>query len=768
MYDKTKKIKFHEWEGFNVSTWCNEINVRDFIQMNYTPYYGAASFLTKPTKNTITLWGTVSNLVEQERKKGGVLDMDTRVSSIDAFGPGYIDKRLEKIVGLQTDAPLKRAYMPVGGVRMADMAAISNGFKPDPSMSLIYSKYRKTHNQGVFDAYTKEITDARHTHIITGLPDAYARGRIIGDYRRVALYGMDFLIKEKKQQREKRTGKHQTDEIIRMREETMEQIKSMNAIVAMAKTYGFDITLPAKNAQECVQWIYFGYLAAIKEQNGAAMSIGRVSTFIDIYIQRDINNGILTEQEAQEIMDHFIMKLRMVRFIRTSEYNQIFSGDPIWATESIGGMGIDGRTLVTKNSFRVLQSLVNMGPAPEPNITVLWSDKLPEEFKKFCAESSIKFSSIQYESDDLIRKTHEDDYGIACCVSPMIIGKQMQFFGARANLPKALLYAINGGIDEIENNYMMGPKLSQLPDGQLKFSNIYSRYKKVLAWLARIYVNALNTIHYMHDKYYYEAAEMALHDINVHRFFATGIAGLSIAADSLSAIKYAKVTPVWKQVDGTNRKVAINFITDGKYPAYGNNDNRVDKIAVKIIRDFYKLLKKEKTYRNSELTMSILTITSNVVYGKATGHTPDGRKAGQPFSPGANPFNGRDNTGAINSLSSVAKLPYRYAMDGISNTWTVVPNALGKDSLSVRIANSNKDLDNKETNLVNLLDGYFKKGGYHLNVNVLNKDTLLDAQKNPSKYPQLTIRVSGYAVNFIKLTKEQQDDVISRTFHTTI
>ncbi|MDR0857012.1 MAG: formate C-acetyltransferase [Mycoplasmataceae bacterium] len=765
--DKEVNTWFEEWNGFTKGKWCDDINTRDFIHKNYTPYEGDSSFVSGPTVATKKLWTAVSELVKKEIANGGVLDMDQRVSFVDAYGPGYINKDLEKIVGLQTDAPLKRAFMPIGGIRMADQAAKTYGFKTDPILDEIYTKYRKTHNAGVFDAYTSEITAARHTHIITGLPDAYARGRIIGDYRRIALYGMDYLINEKKAARDAMTHKHITRSDIRMREETADQLKAMNAMITMAQAYGLDIRKPAKNAKEAVQWVYFGYLAAVKDQNGAAMSVGRTSTFLDIYIERDIKNGVLTEKEAQELMDHFVMKLRMVRFIRTPDYNEIFSGDPIWATESIGGMGKDGRTLVTKNSFRLLQTLSNMGPAPEPNITVLWSKHLPIGFKEFCAQTSIKYSSIQYESDELIRKEHGDDYGIACCVSPMKIGKEMQFFGARCNLPKALLYAINGGIDEIENEYQMGPELEQLPEGKLEYKVVYKRFLHMLKWLARVYINALNTIHYMHDKYYYEAAEMALHDIEVKRFFATGIAGLSVAADSLSAIKYAEVTPVWKQVEGSDRKIAVDFNINGDYPTYGNNDDKADEIAVNLVKDFYKILAENKTYRHSELTLSILTITSNVVYGKATGSTPDGRKLGQPFAPGANPFNGRDKTGAINSLTSVSKLPYEYARDGISNTWTIIPSALGKKSLSVKLHDEVGE-SSQETNLIDLIDAYFKNGGYHLNVNVLDKETLLDAQKNPDKYPQLTIRVSGYAVNFIKLTKEQQDDVISRTFHTVI
>ena len=687
-----KKIWFEQWEGFKPGAWCNEIDVREFIQLNYTPYEGDDSFLTGPTKATETLWKKVMELTKKERENGGVLDMDTRVSFIDAYGPGYIDKKLEKIVGVQTDKPFKRAFMPIGGIRMAVQAGENYGFKSDPKLVEIYSKYRKTHNQGVFDAYTDEMRLARRSHIITGLPDAYSRGRIIGDYRRVALYGIDYLINEKIEARNNLSST-MTSDIIRLREETMDQINALKAMKRMAEAYGFDISKPAKNAREAIQWTYFGYLAAVKDQNGAAMSLGRTSTFLDIYIERDLQNKVITEQEAQELMDQFIMKLRIVKFMRTPEYNNLFSGDPIWATESIGGMGIDGRTLVTKNSFRTIHTLSNMGPSPEPNLTILWSKNLPQNFKLFCAKYSIAFSSMQYESDDLMRVTHGDDYGIACCVSPMKIGKQMQFFGARANLAKALLYAINGGYDELHPEMRLGPKLGQLDTKKaLNFDEVLERYKDVMRWLAGLYVNTLNIIHYMHDKYYYEAGEMSLYDLNVHRFFATGIAGLSVVADSLSAIKYAKVMPVWKKLPN-GRYIATDFKITGDYPKYGNDDDRVDELGVDIVKFFMNELKKLHTYRNSEITMSILTITSNVVYGKNTGSTPDGRKGGIPFAPGANPMSGRDKSGAVNSLSSVSKIPFKHAADGISNTFSIVPGALGKDDELVVIAGDTLDVD---------------------------------------------------------------------------
>lgn len=685
------KIWFKEWDGFKPGQWCDEIDTRQFIQLNYTPYEGDESFLEGPTSNTTNLWNIVSELTKKELANGGVLEMDKRVSFIDAYGPGYLDKKLEKIVGVQTDKPFKRAYMPIGGVRMAQQAAKTYGFESDPNIDEIYTKYRKTHNQGVFDVYTKEMRDARHTHIITGLPDAYSRGRIIGDYRRIALYGIDYLIAAKKSD-VNALSEEMRPEIVRLREEAADQIRALNAMKKMALAYGHDISKPAKNAQEAIQWTYYGYLAAIKDQNGAAMSIGRTSTFLDVYIERDLKKGLITEKEAQELMDHFVMKLRIVKFMRTPDYNSLFSGDPIWATESIGGMGIDGRTLVTKNSFRMIHTLSNMGPSPEPNLTILWSKNLPRSFKLFCAKYSIKYSSMQYESDDLMRVTHGDDYGIACCVSPMKIGKQMQFFGARANLAKALLYAINGGYDEMHPEYRLGPVLGQLDTKKsLNYDEVVERYKLVMKWLAGLYVNALNVIHYMHDKYYYEAGEMALYDLHVHRFFATGIAGLSVVADSLSAIKYAKVTPVWKKLPN-GRSIAVDFKITGQFPKYGNDDDRVDLLAVDVIKFFMGELKKLYTYRSTDITTSILTITSNVVYGKNTGATPDGRKAGVPFAPGANPMHGRDDSGAVNSLSSVAKIPFKYAGDGISNTFSIIPGALGKDDELV-IMNGELDVD---------------------------------------------------------------------------
>ncbi len=684
------KNNFPQWKGFKKGQWCSEVDVRDFIQKNYTPYEGDDSFLAGPTDSTNKLWDKVMELTKKELANGGVLDMDKRVSAVDAFGAGYIDKNLEKIVGVQTDEPFKRAYMPIGGIKMAQQAAKSYGFDTDPEVDMIFEKYRKTHNQGVFDAYTDEMRLARKSHIITGLPDAYARGRIIGDYRRVALYGIDFLIDEKVRDK-KNLPSTMVDSVIRLSEELTEQINALKKMKKMAAEYGFDISAPAKNAKEAIQWNYFGYLAAIKEQNGAAMSLGRTSTFLDIYIERDLKAGIITEEEAQELIDHFIMKLRIVKFMRTPAYNQLFSGDPVWATESIGGMGLDGRTLVTKTSFRVIHTLSNMGPAPEPNLTILWSVNLPQNFKEFCAKYSILFSSMQYESDDLMRVTHGDDYAIACCVSPLKVGKQMQFFGARANLAKALLYAINGGHDEIHPEYRMGPHLSIVEKGKvLKYDDVMERYKEVMKWLAGLYVNTLNVIHYMHDKYYYEAAEMALYDTKTHRFFATGIAGLSVVADSLSAIKYAKVTPVFKG------KFVKGFKTVGDFPKYGNNDDRVDKIAIEIVEFFMNEIRKHHTYRDSEATMSILTITSNVVYGKATGNTPDGRKAGEPFAPGANPMHGRDSKGAVASLASVAKLPFKHAADGISNTFSIIPGALGKDDEFVITSGSSLNVQEVE------------------------------------------------------------------------
>jgi len=740
-----------QWEGFSYGSWRNEIDVREFIQQNYTPYEGDHSFLADPTEATRHLWNKVSDLLKEEREKGGTLDVDTEtVSTIISHKPGYIDKEYEKIVGLQTDAPLKRAIMPNGGIRMVKQACEAYGFKLDPKVEKIFSEYRKTHNQGVFDAYTPEIRRARKAGIITGLPDAYGRGRIIGDYRRVPLYGVDRLIEDKKKQLEELETAWMEDETIRSREEITDQIRALEALKQMALSYGYDISRPAGNAHEAVQWLYFAYLAAVKEQNGAAMSLGRVSTFLDIYIERDMKRGILTEQEAQELIDHFVMKLRLVRFLRTPEYNELFSGDPTWVTESIGGMGLDGRTLVTRNSFRFLHTLTNLGPAPEPNMTVLWSENLPEGFKRYCAKMSIETSSIQYENDDLMRPYWGDDYGIACCVSAMRIGKQMQFFGARANLAKALLYAINGGRDEI-SGVQVTPPFAPITSEYLDYDEVMTKFDNMMEWLARVYMDALNIIHYMHDKYAYEALEMALHDREIFRTMACGIAGLSVVIDSLSAIRYAKVKPI-RNEEG----LAVDFEIEGDFPAFGNNDDRADQIGVEIVKSFMEKLRKQKTYRGSVPTLSILTITSNVVYGKKTGNTPDGRKAGEPFAPGANPMHGRDTKGAIASLASVAKLPYRYSQDGISYTFSIIPKALGKT------------MEDRISNLAAMLDGYFHKGGHHINVNVFERETLLDAMEHPEKYPQLTIRVSGYAVNFIRLTREQQLDVLARTFHEGI
>ena len=739
---------YDEWEGFKPGRWSNtSINLRDFIQKNFTPYDGDDSFLTGPTEATTKLWEQVMELSKKEREAGGVLDMDTKiVSTITSHGPGYLNKDLEKIVGFQTDKPFKRSLQPFGGIRMAMNACEQNGYTVDPEVVKIFTEYRKTHNQGVFDAYTPEMKLARHAAIITGLPDAYGRGRIIGDYRRVALYGIDYLVEDKKDQLATSLVR-MTSKNIRLREELSEQIRALGELKKLGEIYGYDISRPAKNAKEAIQWLYFGYLAAVKEQNGAAMSLGRTSTFIDIYIKRDMDRGILTEQEAQELVDHFIMKLRLVKFARTPEYNSLFSGDPTWVTESIGGVSIDGVPMVTKTSFRYLHTLENLGPAPEPNMTVLWSTKLPVNFKKFCAKTSIKTSAIQYENDDLMRVTHGDDYAIACCVSSMRIGKEMQFFGARANLAKCLLYAINGGVDEMTGK-QVGPKYRPITSEYLDYDEVWDKYKDMMKWLAGVYVNALNIIHYMHDKYCYEKLEMALHDKNVRRWFATGIAGFSVVADSLSAIKYAKVKPI-RDENG----VTVDFEIEGDFPKYGNDDDRVDEIAKQVLHTFIGYVKGNHTYRGGIQTTSILTITSNVSYGKNTGATPDGRKKGVAFAPGANPMHGRDTHGAVASLASVAKLPFMDSQDGISNTFTIVPDALGKDEAA------------QENNLVAMLDGYVVKGGHHLNVNVLNRDTLLDAQKHPELYPQLTIRVSGYAVNFIKLTKEQQDEVIARTFH---
>lgn len=739
-----------QWKGFKTGAWQEDINVRDFILKNFSEYTGDSSFLEGATHETNLLWQQVMELTKQERDNGGVLDMDTEiVSAITSHGPGYLDQSKEKIVGFQTDQPFKRSMQPFGGIRMAKAACEAYGYELNKEVEKIFTDFRKTHNQGVFDVYTKEMILARKAGIITGLPDAYGRGRIIGDYRRVALYGVDFLMEQKKKDHGL-TSSVMTEDTMRLREEISEQYRSLNELKKLAESYGYDISKPASNATEAFQWVYFAYLAAIKEQNGAAMSLGRVASFLDIYIERDIQNGTLTEQEAQELVDHFVMKLRLVKFARTPDYNELFSGDPTWVTESIGGMANNGKSLVTKNSFRFLHTLDNLGPAPEPNLTVLWSPALPENFKKYCAEMSIKTSSIQYENDDLMRCEYGDDYGIACCVSAMEIGKQMQFFGARANLAKALLYAINGGVDE-KLKVQVAPGFSPITSEVLDYKEVMAKFDGMMEWLAGLYINTLNVIHYMHDKYSYERIEMALHDTEVLRTMATGIAGLSVVADSLSAIKYAKV-----KVIRDENGIAVDFETEGDFPKYGNNDDRVDSIAVDIVKSFMKKLRKHPTYRNSVHTMSILTITSNVVYGKKTGNTPDGRRAGEPFAPGANPMHGRDTKGTLASLSSVAKLPYSYAMDGISNTFSIVPKALGKDE------------ESRTNNLVSILDGYAIKDGHHLNVNVFNRETLLNAMEHPEEYPQLTIRVSGYAVNFIKLTREQQLDVINRTFHESM
>ncbi|WP_441296496.1 formate C-acetyltransferase [Bacillus sp. FJAT-45066] len=730
--------------------WNKEIDVRDFIQLNYDPYKGDESFLAQATSRTQSLWSNVMELTKQERENGGVYDLDTEiVSSITSHGAAYLDKDSETVVGFQTDKPFKRSLQPYGGIRMAATALESYGYEINEEVNDFFTKYRKTHNQGVFDAYTNEMKLARKVGIITGLPDAYGRGRIIGDYRRVALYGVDFLINERKKDLID-AGTRMTEDVIRLREELSEQIRSLQELKQLASVYGFDLSGPAQNAKEAFQWLYFGYLAAIKEQNGAAMSLGRVSTFLDIYIENDLKEGRLTEEEAQELVDHFVMKLRLVKFARTPEYNDLFSGDPTWVTESIGGIGLDGRPLVTKTSFRFIHTLTNLGPAPEPNLTILWSTMLPENFKKYCAKMSIQSSSIQYENDDLMRVDYGDDYGIACCVSAMKIGKQMQFFGARANLAKALLYAINGGVDEKEK-VQVTPLFEKITSEYLDYNEVMEKFDQVLDWLADLYINTLNVIHYMHDKYNYERIEMALHDKDVVRTMATGIAGLSVVADSLSAIKHSKV-----RVIRDENGVAVDYEMEGEYPQFGNNDDRVDTIAQEIVTSFMKKLKKLDTYRNSTTTMSILTITSNVVYGKKTGNTPDGRKDGEPFAPGANPLHGRDKKGALASLNSVAKLPYQHAMDGISNTFSIVPKALGKEA------------DTRVCNLVAILDGYAEKKGHHLNINVFDRYTLLDAMEHPELYPQLTIRVSGYAVNFIKLTREQQLDVINRTFHASL
>ncbi|SKA65846.1 formate C-acetyltransferase [Succinivibrio dextrinosolvens DSM 3072] len=742
-----------QWRGFKGTHWISDVNVRDFIQNNYTPYDGDSSFLAGPTDATNKLWGDLQKLQHQERAQGGVLDMETEiVSGITAYGPGYISegsKDLEKVVGLQTDKPLKRAFMPYGGIKMAQEACTTNGYTPNPKFDQIFNEYHKTHNQAVYDAYTPEMRLARKNKILTGLPDTYGRGRIVGDYRRVALYGIDFLVEQKQADLKNCGCGIMVDDVIRQREELADQIKALKAMKVMAQSYGFDISQPASNAREAVQWLYFGYLAAIKTQNGAAMSIGRISTFLDIYINRDIEEGKLTESEAQELIDHLVMKLRMVKFARIPSYQQLFSGDPVWATLEVAGFGMDGRHMVTKSDYRFLHTLENMGPSPEPNLTVLYTSKLPENFRKYAAKISVDTSSIQYENDDVMRVEWGDDYSICCCVSATQTGKEMQFFGARANLAKALLYAMNGGID-VKTRMQVGPKLPKITSEYLDYDEVMANYDIVLEWLASLYVNVLNLIQYMHDKYYYEAAEMALIDTDVRRTFATGIAGFSHVVDSLSAIKYAKVKPV-RDADG----ISIDFEIEGDFPRYGNDDDRADEIAVWLLKNFLTKLKKHHTYRDSEPTTSILTITSNVVYGKATGALPDGRKAGEPLAPGANPSYGAEKSGLLASLNSVAKLPYEYALDGISNTQTIAPDALGHNE------------DERVNNLVNVLDGYFSKGAHHLNVNVFGTEKLLDAMEHPEKpeYANFTIRVSGYAVKFIDLTREQQMDVISRTCH---
>jgi formate C-acetyltransferase len=727
--------------------WTQEINTRDFIVRNYTPYDGDESFLAQPTDRTKKLWDEVCELMKTERERNGVYDISTDViSTISAHDAGYIDKDLETIVGLQTDAPLKRAIMPFGGYRMVKNSLEAYGYEEDPKIKEIFH-YRKTHNDGVFDAYTDEMKLARHTGVITGLPDAYGRGRIIGDYRRVPLYGVDYLIEQKKQAKKELILDIMDSPTIRLREEISEQIRALEELKVMAQKYGYDISRPAEDTKEAIQWLYFAYLAAVKEQNGAAMSLGRTSTFLDIYAERDLKEGRYTEEQIQEFVDHFIMKLRMVRFLRTPAYDELFSGDPTWVTESIGGMCIDGRHMVTKMSYRYLHTLTNLGPAPEPNMTILWNTRLPENFKRYCAKVSVETSSIQYESDNIMLEQFGDDYGIACCVSPMKIGKQMQFFGARCNLAKALLYAINGGKDEIYGT-QVGPYIAPLKSDILEYGEVVGRFDYICEWLSKLYINTLNIIHYMHDKYCYEKIQMALHDEKVRRTSAGGIAGLSVVVDSLSAIKYAKVRAIRNE-----NGLITDFEIEGDYPKFGNNDPRADDIAVEVVKSFMKKLSRHTTYRDSIPTMSVLTITSNVVYGKKTGNTPDGRRAGEPFAPGANPMHGRDTHGCVASLKSVAKIPFKYAQDGISNTFSIVPSALGKTETE------------QVDNLVTLMDGYFTDNGYHLNVNVLKREVLLDAMEHPELYPQLTIRVSGYAVNFIKLTREQQLDVISRTFH---
>ena len=744
---------FVQWEGFQGRIWKEEVNTRDFIQKNYRPYSGDESFLAGPTEATDKLWGALQVLQKEERAKGGVLDMETEVvSGMTAYGPGYISedlKDLEKVVGLQTDKPLKRAFMPYGGIKMAEQACTTYGYTPSPKLHEIFTKYARTHNTAVFDAYTPEMKKARHSHIVTGLPDTYGRGRIVGDYRRVALYGIDYLIKEKQNDFANCGDGTMTDDVIRLREEIALQIRALNDMKAMAAAYGYDISLPAANAKEAVQWLYFGYLAAIKTQNGAAMSVGRISTFLDIYIQRDLDKGILTETEAQELIDHLTMKFRMVKFARIPSYNQLFSGDPVWATLEVGGIGMDGRSMVTKNCYRFLHTLENMGPAPEPNLTVLYSSALPENFKKYAAKVSINTSSVQYENDDVMKPVWGDDYSICCCVSATQTGKEMQFFGARANLAKCLLYAINGGVDE-KSHEQCGPNYAPITGEYLNYDEVLPKYVQMLDWLAGLYVNVLNLIQYMHDKYYYEEAEMALIDTDVRRTFATGIAGFSHVIDSLSAIKYAKVKAV-RDENG----LATGFEVEGDFPKYGNDDDRADEIGVWLLKTFLEMIKKRHTYRNSEATTSILTITSNVVYGKYTGALPDGRAAFTPFAPGANPSYGAEQNGLLASLNSVAKLPYHWALDGISNTQTINPDALGHSE------------GERVENLVQVMDGYFDQGAHHLNVNVFGTEKLIDAMEHPEKeeYANFTIRVSGYAVKFIDLTREQQMDVIARTCH---
>ncbi|HJB01699.1 MAG TPA: formate C-acetyltransferase [Candidatus Mediterraneibacter merdavium] len=747
------KTSFDQWEGFKGHLWQEEVNVRDFIQHNYTQYDGDEAFLADPTEATNKLWGELSRLQKEERAKGGVLDMETEiVSGLTAYGPGYINeemKDLEQVVGLQTDKPLKRAFMPYGGIKMAEQACTTYGYTPSEKLHEIFTKYHKTHNQAVFDVYTPEMKRARHSKIITGLPDTYGRGRIVGDYRRVALYGIDFLIEKKESDfiEYERHGMKGTD--FRLREEIADQIRALKEMKEMAAVYGYDISKPATNAKEAVQWLYFGYLAAIKTQNGAAMSVGRISTFLDIYIQRDLEKGVLTEEQAQELIDHIVMKFRMVKFARVPSYNELFSGDPVWATLEMAGIGMDGRHMVTKSDYRFLHTLENMGPSPEPNLTVLYSSHLPENFKKYAALISVKTSSVQYENDDVMRPVWGDDYSICCCVSATQTGKEIQFFGARANLAKCLLYAINGGVDE-KSKEQIAPLYRPITSEYLDYDEVMEKYDQMMEWLSKLYVDTLNMIHYMHDKYYYEAAEMALIDTNVRRTFATGIAGFSHVVDSLSAIKYAKV-----KVIRDENGLAVDFETEGDFPRYGNDDDRADEIAVWLLRTFMSKLKKCHTYRNSEPTTSILTITSNVVYGKATGSLPDGRKAGEPLAPGANPSYGAEKNGLLASLNSVAKLPYEQALDGISNTQTISPGALGHDDTE------------RKNNLVRVMDGYFDQGAHHLNVNVFGTEKLIDAMEHPEKeeYANFTIRVSGYAVKFIDLTKEQQLDVIARTCH---